>query len=90
MYCITTATVTVKVSDNTEFELYKDITVKLEAVNAKSATYSVNDGKAVAYKNGDSVKIKAKDADDSGVVTLTLKAKGEAGQNSYMKYYFTK
>ena len=84
------APVTVKVSDNTEFELYKDMTVKLEAVNAKSATYSVNDGKAVAYKNGDSVKIKAKDADDSGVVTLTLKAKGEAGQNSYMKYYFTK
>lgn len=83
------APVTVKVSDKTEFDLDKDISVKLEAKNAASATYSVNDGKAVSYKNGDTVTIKAKDANDEGVVTLTLNGKGNAGQNSYMKYYFS-
>lgn len=81
--------ITVKVSDNTKFTYDTDtVKVKLQAENAEKSTYSINDGKEKTYKNGDKVTIKAKDAFD-GVVTLTLKGTGNAGQKSYMKYYFT-
>lgn len=81
--------VTVKTADKTKFNYDTDtLDVKLESKNAESATYSINDQKAVSYKNGDKVTIKAKDA-VNGVVTLTLKGKGKEGQSSYMKYYFT-
>lgn len=80
---------TVKVDDKTNFEYDKDTTVvKLESKNAASSTYSINDKSEKSYKNGDKVTIKAKDAVD-GVVTLTLRGKSSAGQNTYMKYYFT-
>ncbi len=79
----------VKVDDKTEFALDKDaLSVKLEAKNAALSTYSINDKKDITYKNGDKVTVKAKDCVD-GVVTLTLKGKSSAGQNTYMKYYFT-
>lgn len=81
--------VNVKVSDKTKFSYDKDkLTVKLEAENASSATYSINDKKAKAYKNGDKITLNAKDGTD-GLITLTLKGKGSEGQSSYMKYYFT-
>lgn len=83
------APASVKVDDKTKFTYDKDtLSVKLEVKNAASSNYSINDKKEVAYKNGDKVTIKAKDAVD-GVVTLTLKAKSSAGMNTYMKYYFT-
>ncbi|MCH5304274.1 MAG: hypothetical protein J1E41_05370 [Ruminococcus sp.] len=82
------APVTVKVSDKTNFELYeKSLKVKLESKYAESATYSINDGKAQTYENGDKIQIKSEDAVD-GIVTLTLNGTGNAGQKSYMKYYF--
>lgn len=81
--------VTVKTADSTKYSLDKDtLSVKLEAENTETASYSINDGKEASYKNGDKVTIKTKDAKD-GVVTLTLKGKGSAGQTAYMKYYFT-
>ncbi len=80
---------TVKISDKTSCLYDTDtLNVKLTAENAKSATYSLNDGKETVYKDGDKIKIKAKDATD-GVVTLTLRGESNAGQETYMKYYFT-
>lgn len=81
--------VTVKTADGTKFNYDTDaLEVKLESKNAKSATYSINDKKAVSYKNGEKVTIKAKEA-VNGVVTLTLKGESVDGASSYMKYYFT-
>ncbi len=81
--------VTVKTADGTKFNYDTDtLEVKLESKNAKSATYSINDKKAVSYKNGEKVTIKAKEA-VNGVVTLTLKGESAQGASSYMKYYFT-
>ena len=78
----------VKVSDKTKFTYdKKTLSVKLEAKNTASATYSVNDKKAKDYKNGDKIILNGKDAVD-GVITLTLKGKSSAGKSSYMKYYF--
>lgn len=79
---------TVKVSDKTKFNYSgKTLAVKLEAKNAESATYSVNDGKETAYKNGDKITLKAKDATD-GVLSLTLRGKNSSGKSTYMIYYF--
>lgn len=81
-------TALVKVNDKTKFTYETDtLKVKLETKNTASSTYSINDGKAVNYKNGDTVTLKAKDAKD-GVVTLALSGKSSAGQSTYMKYYF--
>lgn len=81
-------TALVKVNDKTKFTYETDtLKVKLETKNTASSTYSINDGKAVGYKNGDTVTLKAKDAKD-GVVTLALSGKNSAGQSTYMKYYF--
>ncbi len=81
-------TALVKVNDKTKFTYDTDtLKVKLEAKNTNSASYSVNGGKAVGYKNGDTVTLNSKDAKD-GVISLALSGKNSAGQSTYMKYYF--
>ena len=88
-YMDTVAPATVKVDDKVHFTLEREkLIVKLEAVNADTATYAINDGEEIAYENGDKVVIKAKDAQD-GMVTLTLRGKNPEGKSTYMKYYFT-
>lgn len=80
---------TVKISDKTSCLYDSDkVSVKLEAKNADKATYSINDGKEKEYKDGDKITLKDSDAKDS-TITLTLKGVSKAGQNTYMKYYFT-
>lgn len=79
----------VKIADDVSCMYDTDsIDVKLLAENATTATYSYNDGEEVEYKDGDIVKVQAKDGED-GVCTLTLRATNEAGKKTYMKYYFT-
>ena len=80
---------TVKISDDTSCIYDTDtLSVELVAENAKSATYSINDGDETEYQSGDTIEINSQDATD-GVVTLTLRGESNAGQKTYMKYYFT-
>lgn len=83
------APATVKISDDVNCIYAEDtLKVELEAENAQKATYSINGTKAVEYKDGDTVTIKAEEGKD-GVTTLTLRGTSKAGQKTYMKYYFT-
>ncbi len=86
--CPDAAQVSIDYSGSYEFS-GDEITVALSSMNAEQTTYSVNDGEAVSYQSGDSLVLRASDA-DNGIVTLTLRGVSKNGQHTYMKYYFTK
>ena len=64
------------------------IQVPLVAINAEESRYSINDGEKETFVDGDVIEIDIFD-EDEGVATLTLTGISKAGQQTYMKYYFT-
>lgn len=77
----------VKIEDGTSCVYNEDsIQVTLHAVNADSATYTLNGGKEVTYSDGDKIEVKA---GSDNTAKLTLKASGKDGCNTVMTYVFT-
>ena len=77
----------VGVDSKTEFT-YSDDTyeVTLTCSNTDNATYSLDGGKAVSYKDGDKVTIKHGDSD---VSKLELRAENAEGVKTYERLEFT-
>lgn len=78
----------VGVADDTEFSVEGnsyDVSLTLE--NGEKATYSLNGGEAVSFKNGDKVTVTP--ADDGDVGTLELRAENEQGIKTYERVEFT-
>lgn len=77
----------VGVDSKTEFT-YSDDTyeVTLTCANTDNATYSLDGGKAVSYKDGDTVTIKHGDSD---VSKLELRAENAEGVKTYERVEFT-
>ena len=78
----------VGVADDTEFSVEGnsyDVSLTLE--NGEKATYSLNGGEAVSFKNGDKVTVTP--ADDGDVGTLELRAENEQGVKTYERVEFT-
>lgn len=78
----------VGVADDTEFSVEGnsyDVSLTLE--NGGKATYSLNGGEAVSFKNGDKVTVTP--ADDGDVGTLELRAENEQGIKTYERVEFT-
>lgn len=65
------------------------LNVTLKATNVSKATYSIDGGEEVEYKDGETVEIKPA-SDDKKVTSLVLKGEGENGSSTYMKFEFTK
>ncbi|MBQ4067895.1 MAG: starch-binding protein [Lachnospiraceae bacterium] len=65
------------------------LTVTLKAVNTSKATYSIDGAAEVEYKDGQSIEIKPA-SEDKNVTTLVLKGTSSDGNNTYMKFEFTK
>lgn len=79
----------VKIDDSVSCLYNTDtLDIKLCVENAVEAKYALNDDEEVSFEDGDKVTINPSDVVD-GVCTLTLTAQSKAGQNTYMKYYFT-
>ncbi len=80
--------VDVGVADDTEFSVEGnsyDVSLTLE--NGEKATYSLNGGEAVSFKNGDKVTVTP--ADNGDVGTLELRAENEQGIKTYERVEFT-
>lgn len=78
----------VGVADDTEFSVEGnsyDVSLTLE--NGEKATYSLNGGEAVSFKNGDKVTVTP--ADDGDVGTLELRAENEQGIKTYERVELT-
>lgn len=78
----------VGVADDTEFSVEGnsyDVSLTLE--NGEKATYSLNGGEAVSFKNGDKVTVTP--ADNGDVGTLELRAENEQGIKTYERVEFT-
>lgn len=79
----------VGVDKNTEFYFEGDsVQAKLTSVNAKKATYSLNGGKPVEFKNGDKVTVTP--GKDGKVGVLELRAENEQGVKTYERVEFTR
>lgn len=80
----------VKVSDDDSEVFYSDTTqVSLVANNASKATYSIDGGNEIEFKDGDTLTIgEGKKAGD--VIKLTLKAESKDGLHTTMTYEFSK
>ena len=89
-YADVSALPVVKVADGTDTGIIGDVKkVTLFAENIKSATYSIDGGDEVAFKNGDTVDV------GDGVkalecTTLTLKGVNEDGNSTCITYIFKK
>lgn len=78
----------VGVADGTVFVPKSDsVKVKLTAQNAKSASYTIDGGKAVAFKDGDTVTVSK--PENGTVVKLELTAENEQGVKTYERAEFT-
>lgn len=76
------------VADGTEFSVEgNSYEVSLTLENAKSATYSLNGGEAVSFKDGDKVTVVPEDDGEVGV--LELRAENEQGIKTYERIEFT-
>jgi len=63
--------------------------LKLSVTNNANATYSINDGKAISYKNGDSITI-GSGLNYGDVTTVTVTANNEDGTAGPSTYTYTK
>lgn len=83
------ATAEVGVADNTVFNIEKgkSVDVTLTCANTDSAEYTLNDGNAVAYKNGDNVTVTI--PENSDVATIVLTAKNSQGVKTYERIEFS-
>lgn len=83
------ATAEVGVAEDTVFELEKGSTasVTLTCANTDNAEYTLNGGKAVAYKNGDKISVSVPEESDNAVLVLT--AKNSKGVKTYEKVVFS-
>ena len=89
-YVDLTAAAVVKVADSTQGNFIGDsTTVKLVAENTTKATYSIDGGEEVEFKNGDTITI-GENLDFSEMVTLTLKGENTAGNKTCITYIFKK
>lgn len=89
-YIDLTTPATVKVDDSTEGNFIGDSTeVTLVAENATKATYSIDGGEEVEFKNGDKITI-GENLDFSEMLTLTLRGENEAGNKTCISYIFKK
>ena len=80
----------VKVADDTLMNFEDDsIEVTLNAENVKSAEYTLGNGAAKTYKDGDKITI-GKDLESGDTVNLTLEGTSEDGNTTVMTYVFTK
>ncbi len=78
----------VGVADDTSFVFGEESTeVTLTLANAKSASYSINGGKEVAFKDGDTVTVTLADGENVGI--LELRAENEQGIKTYERVEFT-
>ena len=81
---------TIKVSDDTQGNFIGDsTTVKLVAENATKATYSIDGGEEVEFKNGDTITI-GENLDFSEMTTVTLRGENAAGNKTCISYIFKK
>ena len=77
----------VGVADDTKFTFdAESVTVTLAAKNAKNATYSINGGEAVEYKDGDTVTLKP---NEDNIAVLELRAVNEQDVKTYERVEFT-
>lgn len=89
-YVDLSAPATVKVDDATQGNFIGESTdVKLVAENATKATYSIDGGEEVEFKNGDTITI-GKDLDYSEMTTVTLRGENAAGNKTCISYIFKK
>lgn len=65
------------------------LTVTLKAQDTTKSTYSYNGGAETEFKDGDTIDISPKSADDM-TASLTLKGTSESGLTTTMTYVFTK
>lgn len=80
----------VKVADDTLMNFEDDsIEVTLNAENVKSAEYTLGNGAAKTYKDGDKITI-GKELESGDTVNLTLDGTSEDGNTTVMTYVFTK
>lgn len=80
----------VKVADNTNGNFNgNSVTVTLNAENATKATYSIDGGEEVSFKDGDKITF-GEDADSSKLITLTLRGENESGKKTCISYIFKK
>ncbi len=80
----------VKVADDvTGSILGNSVDVKLVATNTASATYSIDGGEEISFKDGDVITIGA-DIDVLDTTTLTLKGTNAEGNNTCISYIFKK
>ena len=80
----------VKVDDSTQSNFIgESTTVKLVAENTSKATYSIDGGNEIDFKNGDTITI-GKDLDYSEITKLTLKGENSAGNKTCITYIFKK
>lgn len=78
----------VGVADDTEFYYEDDsIDVTLTCSNAENASYSIDGGEPIAFKDGDKLTIKHKDDSDTTEVVLT--AENSEGTKTYEELVFS-
>lgn len=80
----------VKVADKTEMKITEDsVDVTLKALNVKEATYSIDGGSDVSFKDGDSITLGDK-LSGGDTLSLTLRGISEDGNRTCMTYVFSK
>ena len=89
-FVVTKDAALVKVADSTTSTINAaSLDVTLVAKNAVTATYSIDGGKEIAFKDGDVITV-GKDIPVLGTTTLILKATNEDGKATWVKYIFKK
>lgn len=80
----------VKVADETTaYIIGESLDVTLVAENAAKATYAVNDGETVEFKDGDVITI-GESAEESEIIRLTLRGENAQGDQTCISYLFKK
>jgi len=80
----------VKVADGTTANILEEtLEVTLNAENAVKATYAINDGEEVEFKDGEAVII-GEEAEESELIELTLRGENTEGTKTCITYIFKK
>lgn len=84
------APASVKVADETtSYIMGESLDVTLQAENTVKATYAIDGGEEIEFKNGDVVSIGA-GAQESDIIKLTLRGENEEGTTTCISYFFKK